>query len=151
MSIMEPWLISTSIRQDLSSAVAASTRQKLERLILMELMSNKWMMMATRSSSIPQLIPSSTRAQRELNKNIAGVQGNKDEEEMEDFVARAEGDEILIGTTLNTELNENIAEVQRNEAGIEGQFVAQAEGNEILIGTQPEIELSQYIIKCTKI
>jgi hypothetical protein len=62
-----------------------------------------------------------------------------------------DGDEILIGTTLDTELNENIAEVQGNEAEIKGQFVAQAEGNEILIGTEPEIELSRYIIKFTKI
>jgi hypothetical protein len=55
-----------------------------------------------------ELNASSTRAQRELNKNIAGVQGNKDEEEMEDFVARAEGDEILIGTQPEIELSQYI-------------------------------------------
>jgi len=52
--------------------------------------------------------------------------------------------EVLVGTTLDTKLNENTAGVQGDEAEqeIEGKFVAQAEGNETLIGTEPEIELS---------
>jgi predicted phosphodiesterase len=49
-----------------------------------------------------------TELNAELNKNIAGVEGNEDEEEMEDFVARAEGDEILIGTEPEVELSQYI-------------------------------------------